>query len=75
MFWSRLLFAMLSDFISQADAILVSLIVGTERIGNTIGFADNSGYLFILLACSSLADVSLAVLGWALPKPSRAGRP
>ena len=65
MFWSRLAFAMLSDLILQADAILVSLIVGTERVGNTIGFADHSGYLFILPACSSLADVSLAVLGWA----------
>jgi len=66
MFWSRLVFAMLSDLILQADAILVSLIVGTERLGNTVGFADNSGYLIILPACSSLADVSLAVLGWAL---------
>ncbi|MGB6325335.1 MAG: hypothetical protein WBG11_06050 [Methylocella sp.] len=66
MFWSRLVFAMLSDSILQADAILVSSIVGTERIGNTVGFADSSGYLIILPACSSLADVSLAVLGWAL---------
>jgi len=66
MFWSRLVFAMLSDLILQADAILVSLIIGTQRVGNTVGFADNSGYLFILPACSSLADVSLAVLGWAL---------
>ena len=66
MFWSRLVFAMLSDLILQADAILVSLIVGTERVGNTIGFADNSGYLYILPPCSSLANVSLAVLGWAL---------
>jgi exosortase/archaeosortase family protein len=66
MFWSRLVFAMLSDLILQADAILVSLIVGTERVGNTVGFAGNSGFLFIAPACSSLADVSLAVLGWAL---------
>jgi exosortase/archaeosortase family protein len=66
MFWSRLVFAMLSDLILRADAILVSLIVGTERIGNTVGFADNSGFLMILPPCSSLADVSLAVLGWAL---------
>jgi len=36
MFWSRLAFAMLSDLILQADAILVSLIVATERVGNTI---------------------------------------
>lgn len=66
MFWSRLVFGMLSHLILQADAILVSLIVGTERVGNTVGFADNSGYLFILPPCSSLANVSLAVLGWAL---------
>jgi exosortase/archaeosortase family protein len=75
MFWSRLVFAMLSDYILQADAILVSLIVGTERIGNTVGFADNAGYLYILPACSSLADVSLAVLGWALFTQALARRP
>jgi exosortase/archaeosortase family protein len=50
----------------RGDAILVSWIVGTQRIGNTIGFADNSGYLYVLPACSSLAHVSLAILGWAL---------
>ena len=75
MFWSRLVFAMLSDWILRADAILVSLIVGTERVGNTVGFADNSGFLFILPACSSLADVSLAVLGWALFTQSLTRRP
>jgi exosortase/archaeosortase family protein len=75
MFWSRLVFAMLSDLILQADAILVSLIVGTERVGNTIGFADSSGYLFILPGCSSLANVSLAVLGWALFTQALTRRP
>ncbi|MGH6936376.1 MAG: hypothetical protein ACRED2_09380 [Methylocella sp.] len=75
MFWSRLLFVMLSDFILQADAILVSLIVGTERIGNTVLFPDNSGYLFIYPGCSSLADVSLAVLGWALFTQALTRRP
>jgi exosortase/archaeosortase family protein len=75
MFWSRLVFAMLSDLILQADAILVSLIVGTERVGNTVGFADSSGYLVILPACSSLADVSLAVLGWALFTQALTRRP
>jgi exosortase/archaeosortase family protein len=75
MFWSRLVFAMLSDLILRADAILVSLIVGTDRVGNTIGFADNSGYLYILPACSSLADVSLAVLGWALFTQALTRRP
>jgi exosortase/archaeosortase family protein len=59
----------------QADAILVSWITGTERAGNTVGFADGSGYLFILPPCSSLANVSLAVLGWALFAQAFAVRP
>ncbi len=75
MFWSRLLFAALSDLILRADAILVSWIVGTERVGNTVGFADHSGYLFIAPACSSLANVSLVVLGWALFSQALALRP
>jgi exosortase/archaeosortase family protein len=75
MFWSRLAFAMLSDWILQADALLVSLIVGTERIGNTIGFADNPGYVIIVPSCSSLADVFLAVLGWALFTQALTRRP
>jgi exosortase/archaeosortase family protein len=66
MFWSRLVFALLGNQILQADAILASMIIGTERVGNTIGFADNSGYLFILPACSSVANVSLTVLGCVL---------
>lgn len=75
MFWSRVVFAMASDLILQADTILVSLIVGTERVGNTIGFADNSGYMIIYPACSSLANVSLSVLGWALFTQAFAHRP
>jgi hypothetical protein len=75
MFWSRLVFALLSDQILKGDAILVSWIVGSERIGNTVEFADGSGYLFILPACSSLANVSLAVLGWALFAQAFALRP
>ncbi|MGB6176212.1 MAG: hypothetical protein WBF43_07725, partial [Methylocella sp.] len=60
----------------QADAILVGLIVGTERVGNTVGFAGNPGYYLVIEpACSSLADVSLAVLGWALFTQALARRP
>jgi hypothetical protein len=75
MFWSPMLFTMLSDLILRGDAILVSWIVGTQRIGNTIGFADNSGYLYVLPACSSLAHVSLAILGWALFTQALAHKP
>lgn len=66
MFWGRLLFAMLSDTILQGDAILVGWLVGTHRLGNTVQFADGSGYLWIAPACSSLANISLAILCWVM---------
>jgi exosortase/archaeosortase family protein len=37
-----------------------------ERAGNTISFSDGSGYLWIAPACSSIANVSLAILCWVL---------
>jgi hypothetical protein len=64
MFWARLLFAILSDTILQGDAMLVGWLVGTPRTGNAIQLADGSGYLWIAPACSSLANVSLAILCW-----------
>ncbi|ANY78235.1 hypothetical protein BB934_08310 [Microvirga ossetica] len=64
MFWSRLLFAALSGSILQADAALVGWLVGTPRLGNAIQFVDGSGYLWIAPGCSSLANVSLAILCW-----------
>ncbi|MBF9233913.1 hypothetical protein [Microvirga alba] len=64
MFWGRLLFAMLSDLILQGDAALVGWVLGTPRVGNAIQFADGEGYLWIAPACSSLANISLAILCW-----------
>ena len=66
MFWSRVMFSLLSDFILEFDAILVGWIVGIERAGNAIAFADGSGYLWIAPGCSSLHNVSLAILCWVL---------
>ncbi|MBM1175489.1 hypothetical protein [Microvirga arabica] len=64
MFWSRLLFYMMSNPILEGDAVLVGWLVGTERVGNAIELADGSGYLWIAPGCSSLANVSLAILCW-----------
>jgi hypothetical protein len=64
MFWSRLLFYMMSNPILEGDAILVGWLVGTQRVGNAIQLADGSGYLWIAPGCSSLANVSLAILCW-----------
>ena len=66
MFWSRLLFAMFSTPILALDAKLVSWIVGTESDGNAIPFANGSGVLFLEPACSSLTNVSLALLAGVL---------
>jgi hypothetical protein len=64
MLWSRLLFDFFANPILNADAFLVSWLLGTKRTGNMIEFADHSGNLVIFAACSSLANVSLAILCW-----------
>jgi len=64
MLWSRLLFKFFANPILNADASLVSWILGTKRSGNMIEFADHSGELVIFAPCSSFANVSLAILCW-----------
>ena len=64
MLWSRLLFQFFANLILQIDASLVGWILGTHRTGDIVEFADGTGVLVILPACSSLANVSLAFLCW-----------
>jgi hypothetical protein len=64
MLWSRLLFRFFANLILQIDASLVGWMLGTHRTGDIVEFADGSGVLVILPACSSLANVSLAFLCW-----------
>ncbi len=64
MLWSRMLFHFLAKPILEADAYLVALVLGTARTGNMVEFADHSGTLVIFEACSSLANISLALLCW-----------
>ena len=63
MFWARIAMAALGGYILEIDATFVAWIVGTPRQGNLVPFADGSGSLWIAPACSSFANVSLAVLG------------
>ena len=65
MFWSCLLFHFFANPILAVDASLVSWIIGSHRTGTLVEFADRSAQLAILPACSSLANVSLAILCWA----------
>jgi exosortase/archaeosortase family protein len=64
MLWSRLLFQIFAKPILDIDASLVALLLGTQRTGNMVGFLDGSGYMIVLPACSSLANMSLALLCW-----------
>lgn len=64
MLWSRLLFQFFANLILQIDASLVALTLNTHRTGDMVQFADGSGLLVILPGCSSLANVSLAILCW-----------
>jgi hypothetical protein len=48
----------------RIDALLVSGLTGTNRLGNLVRLADGTGYLMIGLACSSFHNISLAILAW-----------
>jgi exosortase/archaeosortase family protein len=62
MFWARIVFALFSDPVLAIDARLVGWVVGTQSDGNAIPFVDGSGLFFLEPACSSLTNVSLALL-------------
>jgi exosortase/archaeosortase family protein len=64
MCWSRVMFAALSDSLLELEAMLVGTAMGTTQVGNMVQFADGSGYMEIWPACSSFANVSLAILCW-----------
>jgi exosortase/archaeosortase family protein len=64
MLWSRMLFHFFANYILAADASIVSWLLGTWRDGNIVEFADKSGELVIYGPCSSLANMSLALLCW-----------
>jgi hypothetical protein len=66
MFWGRALLLSASGPVLGTDAYLVGWLAGTETIGNTVRFADGDGYIWIAPYCSSLANISLAILCWVL---------
>ena len=64
MLWSWLFIQFFANLILEIDASFVGWLLGTQRIGNLVEFADNSGKLVILPSCTSLANMSLAFLCW-----------
>ena len=53
MLWSRMLFQFFASSILRVDALFVSWLLGTDRTGNVVEFADSSARLVILPGCSS----------------------
>lgn len=74
LFWARLLFAGFSDMLLRFDAQFVGWFVGTEPVGNVVPLADGTGSMFIAPACSSFANLSLALLSAAVFVNLRSGR-
>jgi len=66
MFWSKRLFNFFAEFLLSLDAMLVSRITQTPRVANLVAMPGGAGYLQIAAPCSSMANVSLAILCWVL---------
>jgi hypothetical protein len=64
MLWAPLLFNFFSKAILDFDAALVAMVLGSDRVGNFVEFADHSGDLMVFPACSSLPNMALAFLCW-----------
>jgi hypothetical protein len=66
MLWSRLLFQFFARPLLELDATMAAWMLGTERTGNLVRFADNSGYMLITPACASFANMTYAFLCWVV---------
>jgi hypothetical protein len=75
MLWTGLLLHFLAKPILEIDAAIVGWLLGTDRLGNMVRFADNSGYLVIFQPCSSVAGLSLAMLCWVTMSQAAQHRP
>lgn len=66
LFWGRRIFNLFTDYVLSMDAYLVSMVTQTQRTGNLVAMPGGEGFLQIAAACSSMSNVSLAVLCWTL---------
>ncbi len=66
MLWSRLLFQFFARFLLDLDATMAAWLLGTERTGNLVRFADSSGYMVISPACASFGNMTYAFLCWVV---------
>jgi exosortase/archaeosortase family protein len=62
--WGRLLIRLVAPSLLDLDAAMVGAISGTGASGNLVGFRGG-GHFILAPSCSSLHNMSLAVLFWA----------
>ena len=65
-FWGKVILQTVGTPILEADAILVSWLTGAERIGNTLQLDESDPFVWIAPYCSSVTNLSLAVLSVVL---------
>lgn len=63
-FWAPGFLKVFSGPILAVDAAMVSIVLRLPRSGNLLALGDGQGSLWIAPACSSFANLSLAVLAW-----------
>lgn len=64
--WGRLILALVAPLVLRVDAQLAALIVDVPVRGNIVDFANGQGSLYVGLGCSSLHNMSLAILLFAV---------
>ena len=62
--WGRLIMVALSPTLLTIDSQFVALLAGTEATGNTVRFAGDAGQFVVGIPCSSIHNISLAVVLW-----------
>lgn len=60
--WGRFLLALMGPFLLHVDASVAGLVAGAPVQGNVVTLPDGHGNLYVALGCSSLHNMSLAVL-------------
>ena len=62
--WGRLILNLFATPILSLDARITGSLIGTVSEGNTVRFADGTGRVLIETPCSSVHNMSLAILLW-----------
>jgi hypothetical protein len=64
MLWIPLLVQFFEKPILEIDASIIAWLLHSHRVGNMVGFVEGSGYVSIVLGCSSITNLPLAFLCW-----------